>query len=176
LASIVRSFRLTVLFRLTERIILPIVSPVNRDLAGVFFSLRRPPSTRYDRRRNEKGPSMSKPPLPSEEQTILNDQVRQLADSQAGDPGTRIVIAVIGRDRPGILAGVTGILAARRANILDVSQTIMSGLFTMIMLTDIAGCTVAFADLKKELDEHGRRESLSVFIQHEDLFRTMHRV
>ena len=119
---------------------------------------------------------MSKSPLPSEEQQVLNDRMRQLAESQTTDSGSRIVIAVIGRDRPGILAGVTGILAARGANILDVSQTIMSGLYTMIMLTDIAAITAPFADLKKELEEHGRAQGLSVIVQHEDLFRAMHRV
>ncbi len=119
---------------------------------------------------------MAKSPLPNEEQHILNDRMRHLADSQPTDTGTRIVIAVIGRDRPGIMAGVTAILAGRQANILDVSQTIMSGLFTMIMLTDIAGITVAFADLKTELEAHGRNQGLSVIVQHEDLFRAMHRV
>ncbi|MFO7534612.1 MAG: ACT domain-containing protein [Kiritimatiellia bacterium] len=99
-----------------------------------------------------------------------------MAGSPPAETGTRIVIAVIGRDRPGILAGVTGILAARGANILDVSQTILSGLFTMIMIADIAASASPFADLKKELGEHGRGQGLSVMVQHEDLFRAMHRV
>lgn len=119
---------------------------------------------------------MTKSPLPHEEQQVLNDRLRQLTDSRPADGGTRIVIAVIGRDRPGIMAGVTAILAGRQANILDVSQTIMSGLFTMTMLTDIAGITVAFAELKAELEAHGRQQGLSIIVQHEDLFRAMHRV
>jgi ACT domain-containing protein len=119
---------------------------------------------------------MSKSALPSEEQQLLNNRVRQLTEAQEPDSGTRIVIAVIGRDRPGILAGVTGVLAARRANILDVSQTIMSNLFTMIMLTDIAAVSTTFADLKQELEEHGRKQGLSIIVQHEDLFKAMHRV
>jgi ACT domain-containing protein len=119
---------------------------------------------------------MSKSALPSEEQQLLNDRVRQLTESASPDSGSRIVIAVIGRDRSGILAGVTGVLAARQANILDVSQTIMSGLFTMIMLVDIAGISSAFAELKQELEEHGRSRGLSIIVQHEDLFKAMHRV
>ncbi|MEI6218451.1 MAG: ACT domain-containing protein [bacterium] len=89
---------------------------------------------------------------------------------------SRIVIAVIGRDRPGIMAGVTAVLARRKANIMDVSQTIMSDLFTMVMLVDIKGISGVFAELKKELEDHGQDEGLSIVVQHEEIFRAMHRV
>lgn len=88
----------------------------------------------------------------------------------------RIVVAVIGRDRPGIMASVTAMLAARAANILDVSQTIMSDLFTMVMLVDINQASAPFATLKAELEAHGRGEDLVILVQHEDIFRAMHRV
>lgn len=107
---------------------------------------------------------------------VLAARARAVADSHRSGSGTRVVIAVIGRDRPGIMAGVTAILAKRGANILDVSQTIMSELFTMIMLVDIKGIAVSFARLKKDLDAHGAKEGLSIITQHEDIFRAMHRV
>jgi len=107
---------------------------------------------------------------------VMAARARAVADSQRSGPGGRIVIAVIGRDRPGIMAGVTAILAQRGANILDVSQTIMSELFTMIMLVDLKGIHVTFAALKKELETHGGNEGLSIIVQHEDIFRAMHRV
>ena len=107
---------------------------------------------------------------------VMAAHARAVADTQQANAGNRIVMAVVGRDRPGILAGVTAILAQRKANILDVSQTIMSDLFTMVMLVDIQGITVAFAELKQELEEHGRREALSIIVQHEEIFRAMHRV
>jgi len=88
----------------------------------------------------------------------------------------RIVVAVIGRDRPGIMASVTAMLAARAANILDVSQTIMSDLFTMVMLVDINNASVPFATLKADLEAHGQSASLVILVQHEDIFRAMHRV
>jgi ACT domain-containing protein len=87
-----------------------------------------------------------------------------------------VVIAVIGRDRAGIMAGVTAILAKRKANILDVSQTIMSDLFTMVMLVDIKDIDIPFADLKRDLEAHGRVSDLSIIVQHEELFKAMHRV
>jgi ACT domain-containing protein len=107
---------------------------------------------------------------------VLASRARTLADAHRSQSSTRVVVAVIGRDRPGIMAGVTAIMAAHNANIVDVSQTIMSDLFTMLMLVEIDGLKGTFADLKKELETHGRREDLSILIQREDIFRAMHRV
>jgi ACT domain-containing protein len=107
---------------------------------------------------------------------LMAAQARAVASAQRRAGAGRLIVAVIGRDRPGIMAGVTAILARRMANILDVSQTIMSDLFTMVMLVDIKGCTVPFRKLKLELESHGRAEGLSVIVQHEEIFRAMHRV
>lgn len=107
---------------------------------------------------------------------LMAAQARSIADSRRNRSESRVVIAVIGRDRAGIMAGVTAILAKRKANILDVSQTIMSDLFTMVMLVDIKDIGVPFADLKRELEEHGRQSDLSIIVQHEELFKAMHRV
>jgi ACT domain-containing protein len=107
---------------------------------------------------------------------LMASHARAVADTQRARAETRIVIAVLGRDRPGIMAGVTAVLADRGANILDVSQTIMSDLFTMVMLVDLQAITVTFAALKRELEAHGRGQGLSIIVQHEELFRAMHRV
>jgi ACT domain-containing protein len=101
---------------------------------------------------------------------------RAVAEGERANAESRVVIAVIGRDRPGIMAGVTAVLARRKANILDVSQTIMSDLFTMVMLVDIKGISGVFATLKAELEEHGQKAGLSIVVQHEEIFRAMHRV
>lgn len=107
---------------------------------------------------------------------LMAAHARAVAEAQRANAEARIVIAVIGRDRPGIMAGVTGVLAQRKANILDVSQTIMSDLFTMVMLVDIKGIAGTFAQLQKDIEAHGRREGLSIVVQHEEIFRAMHRV
>ena len=107
---------------------------------------------------------------------LMAAHARAVAESQRGNAESRIIIAVIGRDRPGILAGVTAVIAQRSANILDVSQTIMSDLFTMVMLVDIKGINVPFAELKQNLEDHGQKEGLSIIVQHEEIFRAMHRV
>ncbi|MEI6564795.1 MAG: ACT domain-containing protein [bacterium] len=107
---------------------------------------------------------------------VLAAQARAVADTQAAKAESRIVIAVIGEDRPGIMAGVTGVLAHVNANILDVSQTIMSDLFTMVMLVDIKGISVPFSKLKATLEAYGQSSGLSIMAQHEEIFRAMHRV
>lgn len=107
---------------------------------------------------------------------VMATHARAVAQGGQATMTSRIVIAVIGSDRPGIMAGVTAILARRHANILDVSQTIMSDLFTMVMLVDIKGIEGKFAALKQELEGHGAHEGLSIIVQHEEIFRAMHRV
>lgn len=88
----------------------------------------------------------------------------------------RAVITVIGRDRVGIIARISGILADRQVNILDISQTIMQDMFTMMMLVDISGTSVSFSELSDHLEKSGGELGLSVRIQHEDIFNSMHRV
>jgi len=107
---------------------------------------------------------------------ILAAHARAVSELQAVKAESRIVIAVIGTDRPGIMAGVTGVLAKVNANILDVSQTTMSDLFTMVMLVDIKGITVPYSKLKAALEAYGRDSGLSIIMQHEEIFRAMHRV
>lgn len=87
----------------------------------------------------------------------------------------RAIITVLGSDRPGIVAAVSGALAEREANILDISQTILQGIFTMTMLVEL-GEAVEFSELKAQLD--GLSESLGVQItlQREDVFRYMYRL
>lgn len=88
----------------------------------------------------------------------------------------RAVITVIGRDRVGIIAGISGILADKQVNILDISQTIMQDVFTMMMLVDISGSRTPFPELSEALEAAGKALGVSVHTQHEDIFNSMHRV
>jgi len=88
----------------------------------------------------------------------------------------RAVITVIGHDRVGIIAAVSTILADCNVNILDISQTIMQDMFTMIMLVDISKATTDFSDLAQQLEQKGNEMGLSVRIQHEEIFNSMHRI
>lgn len=87
----------------------------------------------------------------------------------------RAIITVLGSDRPGIVAAVTGALAERDANILDISQTILQGIFTMTMLIDL-GESVEFAELKSKLDELSESLGVQINLQREEVFRFMYRL
>ena len=88
----------------------------------------------------------------------------------------RAVISVIGKDRVGIIAGVTRILAEANVNILDINQTIMQEIFTMVMLVDISQANAPFIRLSEDLKDLGVKLGLSIQIQHEDIFNSMHRI
>lgn len=88
----------------------------------------------------------------------------------------KAVITVIGKDRVGIIASVSSILANFNVNILDISQTIMQDMFTMIMMVEISKINTDFSGLSKELEKKGHDLDLAIKIQHEEIFNSMHRI
>ena len=92
------------------------------------------------------------------------------------EEGTRIIITVVGFDRVGIIAGIANILANANANILDISQTILQGFFTMVMVVDIGKMNMELSALTSDLKQKGHELGLEVNVQHEDIFRYMHRI
>ena len=88
----------------------------------------------------------------------------------------RAIITVIGKDTKGIIAGVSGYLAGEEINILDISQTIMQEYFTMVMLVDLKDAKEDFKKISENLDALGEKLSVTIRIQHEDIFNSMHRV
>jgi ACT domain-containing protein len=85
-------------------------------------------------------------------------------------------ITVIGSDRIGIIAEISAALAERKINILDINQTVMEATFTMIMMVDLSASGEPFSALQTALSEVGQRLGLSIQIQHEDIFNSMHRI
>ena len=88
--------------------------------------------------------------------------------------GPRVVVTAYGRDTPGVLAAITAELAASGANLLDVSQKILQGYFTVVLVADLD----ADADLgsaRDRLQARGESFGARVLLQHEDLFQAMHR-
>jgi len=88
----------------------------------------------------------------------------------------RAIVTVIGKDKVGIIAAISNILANCNVNILDISQTTMQDVFTMIMLVDISAVCVPFSELSEQLEKKGVEMGLSVKIQHEDIFNSMHQI
>ena len=87
----------------------------------------------------------------------------------------KAVITVIGHDKVGIIATVSNILADAKINILDISQTIMQNMFTMIMLVDISNIDIKFGDFSAEMDSFGKEIGMVIRAMHEDIFNSMHR-
>ncbi|MFC1592298.1 ACT domain-containing protein, partial [Thermodesulfobacteriota bacterium] len=85
-------------------------------------------------------------------------------------------VTVIGNDKVGIIAGVSTVLADYQVNIEDISQTVMQNYFTMIMLVDLGKISIPFAELSTKLAEKGKEIGLSIKIQREDIFQSMHQV
>ena len=84
------------------------------------------------------------------------------------------VVTVVGNDTVGIIARVSAVLAQHEANILDISQTVLSGMFNMIMIVDIS--LSAFAQLSDSLTELGNEMGLQIRIQRSEIFDAMHRI
>ncbi len=85
----------------------------------------------------------------------------------------KAVITVIGRDKIGIIYQVTSVLAEYDVNILDINQTIMQDVFTMMMIVDTTKTPVSFEELQKKLEEKGKEMGMSIRIQHEGIFNAM---
>ena len=88
----------------------------------------------------------------------------------------KAIVSVIGIDKPGIVAGVSSVLADSKVNITDISQYYAGEFFTMIMVVDFKTSTMTLKDVTGKLKEKGEEIGIFVNIQHEDIFRAMHRI
>lgn len=89
----------------------------------------------------------------------------------------RAIVSVLGRDRPGIIAMISGALFAANVNILDINQTVLrEEVFVMTMLVDLTGSAESFDDIKERVDRCADELDLDIRLQREEIFRSMHRV
>jgi len=88
----------------------------------------------------------------------------------------KVVISVMGKDRTGIIALVSGLLYRENVNILDITQTILQDLFTMVMLVDISGSALNFEGLQNELAKLSGELGMEIRAQRSDLFDAMNKV
>lgn len=109
---------------------------------------------------------------PSPTQPFLN------ASGQATREGSpvRMVISVFGLDHPGIVAGVSQILAEADCSIVDINQTVVQGKFAMVIIADTSRAHESAADLKERLRREGEQLGVRIYAQREDLFNAMHRI
>ncbi len=88
----------------------------------------------------------------------------------------KAVITVTGKDAVGIIAKVSAECAKYDANIVDISQSVLSEYFAMIMLADIDSLKIPFSDFVDALSSIGRDKGLDIHVMHEDIFNTMHSI
>jgi ACT domain-containing protein len=88
----------------------------------------------------------------------------------------RAFVVIMGKDQKGIIARVSTLLYERGANIIDVQQKVMDGVFVMNLLAEIGGCKIGADQLRSDLDGLGKEMGLTVMLQSEKVIKAMHRV
>ena len=88
----------------------------------------------------------------------------------------KAIVTVVGKDRVGIIANICVELANYNVNVLDISQTVMQGYFTMMMAVDVSQSNVALPELCQKMEKNGVEMGLSIKVQREDIFEAMHRI
>ena len=88
----------------------------------------------------------------------------------------KTIITVVGKDTVGIIAKVCTYLSENGVNVLDISQTIVSGYFNMMMITDISGATKSFSAISDEMEKLGEEIGVVIKCQREEIFEKMHRI
>ena len=110
---------------------------------------------------------------PASRMSVENGAAR--LDSSEGS-AARMVISVFGLDHPGIVAGVSQILAEASCSIIDINQTVVQGKFAMVIIADTTRARESTAELKDRLRSEGEKLGVRIYSQREDLFNAMHRI
>lgn len=88
----------------------------------------------------------------------------------------KAVVTVVGLDQKGIISGVSALLAEENINILDISQTIVDGYFSMLMVVDISQANDSLQEVTAKLGAVGKKLGVVITCQHDDIFKNMHRI
>jgi ACT domain-containing protein len=115
---------------------------------------------------------------------LVTDIYREVGQANSSETGVavpssssaRVIISVFGVDHPGIVAGVSQILADASCSIIDINQTVVQGKFAMVIIGDTSRARESTAELKERLRRAGEQLGVRIYAQREDLFNAMHRV
>ena len=98
------------------------------------------------------------------------------ASSTGEGPADRLIVSVFGTDHPGIVAGVSQILAEAGCSIVDINQTVVRGKFAMVIIANTSRAQSSASELKERLRAEGETLGVRIYAQREDLFNAMHRI
>ena len=88
----------------------------------------------------------------------------------------RVVLTVIGKDKVGIIAGVSNTLAECNINIININQNIMQGFFNMVLIADMSEAAVSLQEAKEKVHALGEKLGVEIRMQSEEIFTAMHRI
>lgn len=88
----------------------------------------------------------------------------------------RCVVSVLGKDRGGIVAAVSGVLAEKGSNIVDISQTILSDIFSMTMIVELNTDVAGFNEVQEALEQTSEELGVQIILQREDVFQFMYKI
>jgi len=114
----------------------------------------------------------------------VKDLVRKKVESMTGEitfsksdsSSGRVILTSFGLNHPGIVAGVTKALGDANCDIQDLSQKILGDFFTMIMVIDISASQKDLKEIQEEMNKVAELLKVKIYLQHEDVFRYMHRI
>lgn len=114
----------------------------------------------------------------------VKELVRKRVESMGGDykfekgdiSSSRVILTSFGLNHPGIVAGVTKALGDANCDIQDLSQKILGDFFTMIMVIDISASQKDLKEIQEEMNKVAQQLKIKIYLQHEDVFRYMHRI
>ncbi len=116
---------------------------------------------------------------------LVKEEVRKKVESARSDElilkqndssSGRVILTSFGLNKPGIVAAVTKALSESNCDIQDISQKIMGDFFTMIMIIDISTSQKELKEIQTELSKVADDVKIKIYLQHEDVFRYMHRI
>src|SRR5574341_1508715 len=95
--------------------------------------------------------------------------------SERAGAADRLIVSVFGVDHPGIVAGVSQILADAGCSIVDINQTVVQGKFAMVIIANTSRSAASATELKDRFRAEGEKLGVRIYAQREDLFNAMHR-
>jgi ACT domain-containing protein len=109
------------------------------------------------------------------EKAVKNAELISSPESENKSTG-RVILTSFGLNHPGIVANVTKVLSEANCDISDLSQKLMGDFYTMIIMLDISNSPKDLTEIQNDLNQVAEKMKIKVYLQHEDLFRFMHRV
>lgn len=108
--------------------------------------------------------------------TIAKMDSPNVSNSSIAEDAGKIILTSFGANHPGIVAGITAELSNTKCNIYDISQKILNEYYTMIMVVDISEATCSFKELQKKMTAVADKIGCKIYLQHENIFKSMHRI